>query len=229
MQASTLPFADRATVKTAVLCSSMSDETLDSLISRATVKCYRRNDVLFRHGAPARTIYIILEGWVQLFREELDGSRTLVAVFSKGESMGEACGLSGRRYPAAAQAMSKLRSLEIDASVLFDHMHADRESLRAGLAAIDRKLDQLVGEVASLKSRTVRQRLVEFLLRYIGKEKGPSLLRLPYDKALIAAKVGTSPENLSRTFAELRQFGVTLDGRNARIADAERLAELLRA
>lgn len=229
MSPSTLPRADRITVDSVAICSSMNEAALDTLISRATIRAYKRNDVLFKHGAPAEKIHIVLEGWIQLTRDELDGSKTLVAVFSKGESLGEVSGLSGGRYIASAQAMSKVRSLEIEASLLFELMHACRESLRAGLAAIDRKLEELVGEVASLKKRTVRQRLAEFLLRSTDARKGPSQLRLPFDKALIAAKVGTSPENLSRTFAELRQFGVTLKGRNARIDDIAKLEELLRA
>ena len=203
--------------------------TLSSVLAGSTLRAYARNDYLFEHNDPARVIVVILEGWVQLSREEADGSRTLIAVFSKGDSMAEAAALLGEKYPASAQAMSKTRVLEIEADRFLDNMLSSRDILGGGLAAIYRKLHELVGEVASLKSRTVRQRLAEFLLTSVGEDVGPSELRLPYDKALIAAKIGTSPENLSRTFAELRNYGVTLEGRNAHIEDVEKLAALLRS
>ncbi|NNE80587.1 MAG: cyclic nucleotide-binding domain-containing protein [Silicimonas sp.] len=228
MAISTLSPPDLAVVKSTILCGPMSEDTLHSVLAGSTLNLYERNDCLFEAQEPASKLYLVLDGWVKLSREESDGSNTLIAAFTKGDSIAEAAAVLGEPYPATAQAMSNVRALVIEGTRFLENMQSSKEVLGAGLAAIYRQLHSLVDEVELLKSRTIRQRLIVFLLKTSEATSGPSSLRLPYDKSLIAAKIGTSPENLSRTFAELREFGVTVKGREAMIADIEDLRALLR-
>jgi CRP-like cAMP-binding protein len=46
---------------------------------------------------------------------------------------------------------------------------------------------------------------------------------LPVEKALLATRLGTTPENLSRAFANLRSAGVTTSGGTVTIVDMVRL------
>lgn len=48
---------------------------------------------------------------------------------------------------------------------------------------------------------------------------------LPYDKVLIAGRLGMKPESLSRAFAKLRDQGVTIRQNNAAIADIAALRD----
>ena len=50
-------------------------------------------------------------------------------------------------------------------------------------------------------------------------------MRLPYDKVLIAGRLGMKPESLSRAFIRLKKVGVTVSQNNAAIADVARLRE----
>ncbi|MFV0475395.1 MAG: helix-turn-helix domain-containing protein, partial [Pikeienuella sp.] len=49
---------------------------------------------------------------------------------------------------------------------------------------------------------------------------------LPYDKALIAGRLGMKPESLSRAFARLRDSGVRINQTSAAISSVNRLREL---
>ncbi len=223
----TLSPEDLAVVKSTVLCGPIGDELLHSVLAGSMLHEYKRHDHLFLAGNPATTLHIVLEGWVKLSREEEDGSFTMIAAFSKGDSIAEAAAFLSQPYPATAQAMSQVRTLAIEGSKFLDNMLVNKAVLGAGLAAIYRQLHFLIDEIESLKSRTIRQRVVEFLLKQLGHGSNTRVVQLPYDKSLIAAKVGTSPENLSRTFAELRDYGVRLDGRSAHIENVELLEVLL--
>lgn len=48
---------------------------------------------------------------------------------------------------------------------------------------------------------------------------------LPYDKALIAGRLGMKPESLRRAFAKLREHGVNIRQNMAEIEDLERLKD----
>ena len=54
-------------------------------------------------------------------------------------------------------------------------------------------------------------------------------MALPYDKVLIAGRLGLRPESLSRAFARLREHGVTIRNTNAAIASVDALRALLAA
>jgi len=51
---------------------------------------------------------------------------------------------------------------------------------------------------------------------------------LPYDKVLIAARLGLKPESLSRAFAKLRSFGVSVHAEHVTVNDVAKLRRLAR-
>ena len=50
-------------------------------------------------------------------------------------------------------------------------------------------------------------------------------MRLPYDKVLIAGRLGMKPESLSRAFAKLKPVGVRITQNTADIADLDALRD----
>ena len=72
------------------------------------------------------------------------------------------------------------------------------------------KLQNQTLENARLKLQTAAQRLADYLLS-LTKESdvNPARFVLPFEKRLLAAKLGCSQENLSRIFGTLRSVGVT--------------------
>lgn len=227
MVIATLSQDDIAVVKSTVLCAPMSAADLQFVLAGSKVCEFWRNQYLFEEGEPATNLHVVLEGWIKLSREERDGTTTMIAAFSKGDSLAEAASFIREPYPATAQAMSKVRTLAIEGTRVLDNMVANRDVLGAGLAAIYRQLHFLIDEVDALKSLTIRERVVKFLLKSVHAATGPAMVCLPYDKSLVAAKIGTSPEHLSRTFADLRDIGVTINGREAHIAEVEDLKNYL--
>gem|GEM_PF-6494756 len=54
----------------------------------------------------------------------------------------------------------------------------------------------------------------------------PCEIRIPYDKATLAARLGVAAAGLSRDLARLAPLGVTVRGRTLEIGNVERLREL---
>ena len=70
------------------------------------------------------------------------------------------------------------------------------------------------------------QRVAEFLLDLAAGD-GACTVALPYNKTLIAGRLGMKPESLSRAFARLRDHGVRIEAAMAHIEDVDRLRELV--
>lgn len=219
---------DRQALKSSVLCSKMNDADLASVMSRGGIIELRRFEYLFEQGERADNLFMILDGWAQITRDEVDGSNTLVEAFHKGDCLAEAPALIGRTYPASCQAMTDLRAVAIDGPRLLDLMQSNRAVLTHSLAALFQKLHGLVDDVEWLKSRTIRERLVKFLLEHSDHAKDGEEFALPFSKSMIAAKIGTSPQQLSRTFTELKAHGVQTRGQKAVIEDRLGLRAIIR-
>jgi CRP/FNR family transcriptional activator FtrB len=82
----------------------------------------------------------------------------------------------------------------------------------------------MVRQVCDLKLRTTAQRLGCYLLD-LSKEPADNTVsfRLPFDKRLLAARLGCRQENLSRAFAALRTMGVETHGARVILHDIARL------
>jgi CRP-like cAMP-binding protein len=93
------------------------------------------------------------------------------------------------------------------------------------LASTSLHLHDLVRQVEQLKTHTGVQRVAGFLASLCPVEEGACTIGLPYDKALIASRLGMKPESLSRSFARLRSIGVRVERGAAAISDIERLKD----
>jgi len=91
------------------------------------------------------------------------------------------------------------------------------------LASTFSHLHSLVVELEQLKARTGAQRVAEFLLTLCHSKEGSCSVVLPYDKVLIAGRLGMKPESLSRAFSRLKPFGVKIKKNHAIIEDITRL------
>ena len=67
--------------------------------------------------------------------------------------------------------------------------------------------------------------MAEFLLELCPVDSGACAVTLPYDKFLIAGRLGMKPESLSRSFSKLKTIGVHINRNNAAIENIDRLRE----
>ena len=84
----------------------------------------------------------------------------------------------------------------------------------------------MVQQVCDLKLRTTAQRLGCYLLSLTettGNDR--AAFKLPFDKRLLAARLGCRQENLSRAFASLRQMGVETHGARVILHDIPKLRD----
>ncbi|MEZ5722608.1 MAG: helix-turn-helix domain-containing protein [Paracoccaceae bacterium] len=93
------------------------------------------------------------------------------------------------------------------------------------LTATYAHLHNFVAQIEQLKARTGPQRVAEFLLELTQSPVGSCSVELPYDKVLIAGRLGMKPESLSRAFTKLREQGVRIQQNSAEIDDVEGLRD----
>ena len=92
-------------------------------------------------------------------------------------------------------------------------------------AARDRVPAKQSGDVG-LKAQSRVQRIAEFLASRATVDSGSCVITLPFDKVLIASRLGLKPESLSRVFAKLRSVGVAVHAGDVAVSDVAKLRPL---
>jgi len=206
-----------------LLLSAVPDDVANEILSDSHVVNFDRGQTIFIQGERARAIYIVADGWVKLYRVAPSGAEAIVGVFTKGRSFGEAVAFRKDVYPVSAEAVTKCRLIRIEADTFLRKLRSSPEVAVAVLSATFLHLHSLVEQLEALKARTGAQRVAEFLCELAPCAEGYCEVRLPYDKVLIAGRLGMKPESLSRAFAKLKPFGVQINQNKAKIDD---MAEL---
>lgn len=217
--------SDLQVAKQSILLSHLSDDLVHSLLERAAANGYDRGSTIFLQGEPAQCVHIVLDGWVKLYRISPNGAEAVVGVFTRGRSFGEAAAFRGECYPVNAEAVTDCRLLQLRATTILETMKLRPELCTAMLASTFMHLHSLVTQVEQLKAHTGAQRVAEFLLELCPVTEGACAVTLPYDKILIAGRLGMKPESLSRAFQRLRGCGVRVKQNHAVIADVEKLRD----
>ncbi|WP_415184206.1 Crp/Fnr family transcriptional regulator [Phaeovulum sp.] len=205
-----------------LLCNT-SEELSQRILSQAHVRSYDRGATVFLQGERAAAIFIVLEGWVKLYRIAPNGAEAVVGVFTRGRSFGEAVAFSHGTYPVAAETVTDCTLLRIETDILMRMIRDEPDVALSILSATFAHLHGLVSQIEQLKAQTGAQRVAEFLLELCSVETGACTVTLPYEKVLIAGRLGMKPESLSRAFARLKEAGVTVRQNHAAISDVTAL------
>ncbi len=213
----------KAIARNSVLIRSLPEHHVDMLMQKAIWRHYDRGETLFLQDEPANAIHIVLDGWVKLYRMTPSGSEAIVSVFTRGESFGEAVALRNMPYPVSGESATPSEVMHIPSNVLIDLIKRDASVGLSILSASFNHLHSLVAQLEQLKAQTGAQRVAEFLLGLSKDGSGGCTVTMPYDKVLIAGKLGMKPESLSRAFSRLKQIGVTIEKNHALIRDTNAL------
>lgn len=215
--------SDLAIVKAAPVFAGLPPAAFDALMQGAVVSTVRRGELLFVQGDPVTSFFVVLDGWVKIYRLTPSGSEAVVAVFTRGQSFAEAAAFVAGRFPASGEAVTDGRILRLSSGNLLRLIRQNPDIGIAMLATTSMHLHMLVQQIEQLKAHTGAQRVAEFLSSLCEVQSGSCRINLPYDKALIAGRLGMQPESLSRSFARLKSIGVSVEQNQAYIEDIEKL------
>ena len=219
--------SDWKIVRSTPLFGTVSQEVAQSLIGNQPVSVHKKGDTLFRQGEPADSFFVVLGGWVKLYRVTPDGNEAVVGVFRCGETFAEAAMFLGGRYPVSAEVVTNARLIRVDGQLLRRRIKEQPELALSMLASASYHLKYLVEHIEHIKVLSAPQRLAEFLARLSPVKEGSATIELPYEKALLANRLGMKPESLSRALAKLRPLGVSVDREHVSIVDMTLLTQFV--
>ena len=224
---STLPATDEDlfALRRSPLFGRLPEPSFRSLFDGQPVAAAAKDARVMEWGGPATTCYIVLRGLVKLVRTGGPQETAVLAIHGPGRALMLAEGLTGKPCSASVEAVTAARLMSLDVERLRLRVQADPGVSRALLIAAAADLRQLVAHIEELKAMTGPARLAAMILKLSEAQGGARQVTLPYEKQLIAGRLGMTPESFSRAIGQLKAHGVRVSRDRLDIADVGRLRE----
>lgn len=221
-----LDVQDREVLRSSPLLAGLPDAARAGLLESQIPIGLERGTVLCHQGQQAGQLYVVLRGWIRLFRTGVNGAEAVIGIAGPGDIVGDAGLMLPHGYLTSAEVISPARVLTIEGSKLASLMRRD-PTLAVGFArTLAHHVLTLTKHLEVMKLLNAKQRTAHFLLELCPVSSGACSLTLPYEKAVIAGWLGMKPASLSRALFRLRKHGVTVERDTVLITDAQRLAQL---
>lgn len=216
---------DMSRLRALPLFSGLPEEMIQRLLGNAIVRTHPRGTVLFVQGDPAAYFYVIFSGWVKLYRLNEKGDEAIVEIFGLGESFAEGAMHGAGKYPVCGETVSECRLLEIPTDAFRRMIQSAPDLAINMLGSMAIRLKGFVRRTEQSHSMSAAQRVASFLLKFCPSTESSTTIHLPYDKLLIAGRLGMKPETFSRAMAKLREVGARTEGHDVHISDIGALRE----
>ena len=193
------------------------------ILDLGMLRNFARDSVLFSEGDKAAGFFFIQKGEVRITKLDEQGRELEVTRLGPGDFLGEAVAFVGGRFPFFAQTIKETEIAYFEIKAVLRAVDRDPRTARFFLDLLARKCVVLSERVESLGLRTVRQRLVRYLLENCA-EPSPCVVSLKIRKGELAHRLGTVSETLSRNLRQIQEEGlIEVRGRDIHIKDQARL------
>lgn len=198
---------------------------LDELLRGAFLQRFPAHVELVREGEPPDFMHMVVEGKVEIFSHYRD-RETTVAVVGPGNCFITAAVMLDRIYLKSARTLTAARILLVPADTVRQCFSADAAFARNIATDLAIAYRSLVKEVKNQKLRSGLERLANWLLMQYEMAGRPARFDLPFEKKVLASRLGMAPEVLSRSFVSLAAYHVIIDGPHVEIRDPDALLSL---
>lgn len=192
-----------------------SEDFINNLAQRAHLISGSKGKVFFLHEDEATRFYIVAKGWVKLYREALDGSQAVVDILPEGHIFGDSAIFQDDLYPYTAEASENVEVFSFPLNDFKAEIEKNPQLALEMLSTMARYRRQQDQELEHQILQNAPQRIGCFLLRLVNQhqEDGTINIHLPYDKTLVASRLGMQPETFSRALGKLKNAtGIKVKG-----------------
>jgi CRP/FNR family transcriptional regulator, transcriptional activator FtrB len=203
------------------LFSEMTSQHFASLTKAALFQRFPEQVLLIGEGERPDFLHVVVEGTVELFARHRK-RETTIDIIQPVTTFILAAVARDAPYLKSARTLATSRILLIPAQAVRHMIGRDPAFARAMINELALRYRDVVRLLKNEKLRTGSEKLANWILR-ASDRAGNGQVELNYEKRTLAARLGMTPENLSRSLSHLAKYGVRCQGRKIEILNREAL------
>lgn len=200
---------------------------------KGTQLTYKRGEFIIRPGEAPPGVFYIEAGQVKAYNISKYGEENLLIIRKEHEIFPLIWAITGQERHIMYQAIGPTTVRRIDQSEFLKLLHKHPDIAPVILDMVTEMYRIHSERILSLEYRTVRERLVSFLLSMddrfgLPAENGTVVINAPLRQQDIASSINASRETTSRELAALERKGLIKNGQGyITLTDLEKLKNLL--
>lgn len=198
---------------------NLSDTTINELFRLSNIKNYKKGNLLFLEGEPATRIYVVLHGWVKIYKSTADGNETVEQMLSTGNLVIESSLFSNDKYFSSGQISNDAKLLSFPASVFRNLLSKDLALALNSLKYLSQTSRSYLSQIDNNRLKSSKERVGWFLLKQFIEQKNPNTILLPFEKTIIASLLDMKPETFSRSLKSFKDSGLSTEKHQIQIKD----------
>ena len=220
-----------ALLQTTYLFVGWSAEDLGFVSRISRVRTVTERQILFEKNQPCNWMHLLLQGSVQMFRVQPDGSEVSLHEV-RGEGLVACAALfAGGTYPAGARVASPTAQLlEVKGKPFLDLLASRPDLSRRLIASLAGRITQLVDKIESRANTNAITRVAKWIVDLPRSPGQESVAMITGTKKSAASSMAMTPETFSRSLRRLQADGTILvDGRRIHLLNITSLISLARS
>jgi CRP/FNR family cyclic AMP-dependent transcriptional regulator len=201
-----------------MLASDKQIAALVGLFKGGTRLTYKKGEFIIRPGEAPSAVFYIEKGLVKAYNISKYGEENLLIIRKEREIFPLIWALTSQEREIIYQTMDATEVWRIDQASYLDFLHSHLSALPPILDMVTEMYRIHSERLLNLEYRTVRERLVSFLLTMAGRfgvENGEGLvIEVPLRHQDIASSINASRETASREIAALERKGLIKNKRS---------------
>lgn len=190
-----------------------NDELLNTIIENGVYQEFDEDEVLMKTGQYFKSIILVVDGLVKLYREDEDGGEFLMYFIQPGSAcaLSMVCALKNEASMVMAKTMSKTKVLKLPLNLMDDMMTTNKAWYHFVLETYRSRFEELLITIDQIAFKALDERL-EFYLKRMKDTLQTNVLNISHQD--IAYELNTSREVISRLLKKLEQQGKVILQRN---------------
>jgi CRP/FNR family transcriptional activator FtrB len=209
---------DAEIVRALPLFSDMDQAHFKALIEAGYLQRFPHRAVLIHEGQRPDFLHVLVEGTVELYSAGR-GRETTLSFLSPPSAFILAAAVADQLYLKSARTTGKSAVVLIPAAAVREAFNKDPAFAGAIVSELARRYRAIVKDLKNQRLRTGIERLANWILAHNDAAGRAGRFTLPMEKRALAGLLGMRAENLSRSFAEIAEHGVTVRGSVVAIDD----------
>ena len=205
-------------VRALPLFCDMNERNFNKLTTAAFLQNFPQHVKLITEGNLPDFLHILIQGSVEMFCTH-DGHETTIDIMVPTTTFILAAVIRDDAYLSSARTLTTSQIISISARSVRDVFGRDFAFARAVVDELAERYCTAVRSRKNEKLRSSAERLANWILHAGALQGDQRVVELAFGKRTLAASLGMTPENLSRSLARLTRYGVRTSGRDIVIED----------
>jgi CRP/FNR family transcriptional regulator, transcriptional activator FtrB len=205
------------------LFGKLSNAHLANLAVSVSLRRFAPRTVLFTEGDRPGSLYILVNGAVELFSEQDERHATVAVVRGAGPLV--LYSILSEHTPLSGRVLERSELIVAPAKPVVALFGQDPDFASTVIQELASECRRLVECFKSHRLRSTTERVAHWMLHCDRTSGLTGQIVIPFDKRVLASYLGMAPEHLSRSFSALASAGVVVHGRNVTLNDRAALVE----